>query len=133
MSFSPGEGAAGRVKQADPPVIAPVHDNVLFRPRVTKEQELKVQVKQVRHGVERRLRQRIRGAQRDDVAQVRPLAARSWPVPPFVGGVRERASDRPQIVTQRHRYIGYAADLPVEAIGGLLRRLRRAAAGGVRS
>ena len=128
-----GERAAGRVKQADPPVIAPVHHNVLSRPGVTKEQELKVQVEQVRHSVERRLRQRICGAQRDDVAQVRPLAARSWPVPRFVGGVRERALDRPPIVTQRHRYIRYAAHLPVEATGGLLRRLRRAAASGVRS
>ena len=121
------------MKQADPPVIAPVHHNVLSRPCVTKEQELKVQVEQVRHGVERRLRQRIRGALRDDVAQVRPLEARPWPVLVLVCEVRERALDRPPVVAQRHRGIRHAADLELQAVGGLLRRLERVAPGGVRS
>jgi hypothetical protein len=75
-----GERAAGRVQQADPPVIAPVHDDILSRPCVTKEQELKVQAEQVRHRVERRLRQWIRGAPRDNVAQVRRLETRPRPV-----------------------------------------------------
>ena len=98
-----------------------------------EEQELKVQVEQVRHRVERRLGQRIWGALGDDVAQVRPLEASPRPVLVLVCEVRERALDRSPVVPQRHGGVRYAAHLALQAVGGLLRRRERLTLGGVRS
>jgi len=127
------ERAVGRVQQADPAVIAPVNDDILSSPCVTKEEKLKIQVEQVRHRVERRLGPRIRGALRDNVAQVRPLETRPRPVLLLVCEMRERALDYPPVVAQRHGGVRYAAHLALQAVGGLLRRLERVAPGGVRS
>jgi hypothetical protein len=51
----------------------------------------------------------------------------------YVCDVRERALDRPPVVAQRHEGVRDAAHLALQAVGGLLRRLERVAAGGVRS
>jgi hypothetical protein len=46
--------------------------------------------------------------------------------------VGERTLDRPAVVAQHHRSIGYTAHLALQAVGGLLGRVERVVPRGVR-